>query len=133
MTTITQAERVVRKIIEALAQPPSETQAAKLAQEYADLCRTANRRLEQCALMIEAGQSLQALQLAETPPSLLDLITVLSFRQATEWRAFCQSHHLPWAEPFYDKYVRQLNTTYGTGIVGDHPFYRDYRRAVMSD
>src|ERR1035441_2942693 len=133
MITITQAERLVRKIAEMAGQPVSDTQTAKLAQEYTDLCRAANRRLEQCAIMIEAGQFLQALQLAETPPPLLDLITVLGFRQAAEWRAYCQTHQLPWSEPFYDKYVRLLNSTYGKGIASDHPFYRDYRRAVMKN
>ena len=130
MITVTQAERLVRKITEVMGQPPSDAQA-KLAQEYADLCRAANRRLEQCAVMIEAGQSLQALQLAETPPPLLDMITVLSFRQAAQWRAYCQAHQLPWNEPFYDKYIRQLNSAYGKGIASDHQFYRDYRRAVL--
>jgi hypothetical protein len=133
MMTITQAERLVRKIAEVAGQPASDTQTAKLAQEYADLCRAANRRLEQCAIMIEAGQFLQALQLAETLPPLLDLITVLGFRQAAEWRSYCQTHQLPWSEPFYDKYVRLLNSTYGKGIASDHPFYRDYRRAVMKN
>ena len=133
MITLNQAERLVRKIAEMAGQPASDTQSAKLAQDYADLCRDSNRRLEQCAIMIEAGQSLQALQLAETPPPLLDLITVLSFRQAAEWRAYCQSHHLPWAEPFYDKYVRLLNSAYNKGIAGNHPFYRDYRQAVMDN
>ncbi len=133
MITITQAERLVRKIAEVSVQPVSDTQTAKLAQDYADLCRAANRRLEQCAIMVEAGQFLQALQLAETPPPLLDLITVLSFRQAADWRNYCQSHQLPWSEPFYDKYVRLLNSTYGKGIASDHPFYRDYRRAVMNN
>ena len=121
----------MRKIAEMATQPASDTQSAKLAQDYADLCRDSNRRLEQCAIMIEAGQSLQALQLAETPPPLLDLITILGFRQAAEWRAFCQTHHLPWTEPFYDKYVRLLNSAYNKGIAGNHPFYRDYRQAVM--
>src|SRR5277367_2800665 len=133
MITLTQAERLVRKIAEVVAQPPSDTQTAKLAQDYADLCRAANRRLEQCALMIEAGQFLQALQLAETPPPLLDMITLLAFRQAAEWRTYCQAHQLPWSEPFYDKYVRLLNSAYGKGIAGDHPFYRDYRRAVLKN
>jgi hypothetical protein len=133
MITLTQAERLVRKIAEVAGQPASDTQAAKLAQDYADLCRGANRRLEQCALMIEAGQFLQALQLAETPPPLLDLITLLSFRQAAEWRNYCQAHQLPWSEPFYDKHIRLLNSTYGKGVASDHPFYRDYRRAVMNN
>ncbi len=131
MMTLTQAERLVRRITEVANQPASDTQTAKLAHDYAELCRAANRRLEQCAIMIEAGQFLQALQLAETPPPLLDLITLLAFRQAAEWRAYCQTHQLPWAEPFYDKYIRLLNSTYGKGIASDHPFYRDYRRAVM--
>jgi hypothetical protein len=133
MTTLHQAERLARRIGEVVGHPAPDAQAARLAQDYVELCRAANRRLEQCALMIEAGQSLQALQLAETPPPLLDLITVLSFRQAADWRAYCQSHNLPWTEPFYDKYVRLLNSTYGKGIAGDHPFYRDYRRAVMTN
>jgi len=133
MMTLTQAERLVRRISEVANQPASDPQTAKLADEYAELCRAANRRLEQCAIMIEAGQFLQALQLAETPPPLLDLITLLAFRQAAEWRAYCQAHQLSWAEPFYDKYIRLLNNTYGKGIASDHPFYRDYRRAVMEN
>jgi hypothetical protein len=133
MTTLHQAERLARKIGELVGHPASDAQAGRLAQDYAELCRAANRRLEQCALMIEAGQSLQALQLAETPPPLLDLITVLSFRQAADWRVYCQTHNLPWTEPFYDKYLRLLNSTYGKGIAGDHPFYRDYRRAVIKN
>ncbi len=133
MMTLTQTERLVRKIAEVAGQAASDTQTAKLAQDYAEVCRAANRRLEQCAIMIEAGQFLQALQLAETPPPLLDLITLLAFRQASEWRGYCQAHQLPWTEPFYDKYIRLLNNAYGKGITGDHPFYRDYRRAVMEN
>jgi hypothetical protein len=133
MMTLNQTERLVRKIAEAASQPASDTQTAKLAQDYAEVCRAANRRLEQCAIMIEAGQFLQALQLAETPPPLLDLITLLAFRQAAEWRNYCQAHQLPWTEPFYDKYIRLLNNAYGKGIASDHPFYRDYRRAVMEN
>jgi hypothetical protein len=133
MMTLTQTERLVRKIAEVAAQPSTDTQTAKLAHDYAELCRAANRRLEQCALMIEAGQFLQALQLAETAPPLMDLITLLSFRQAADWRSYCQAHQLPWSEPFYDKYIRLLNEAYGKGIASDHPFYRDYRRAVMEN
>lgn len=133
MTTLNQAERLVRRIGDLAGHPTPDAQAARLAQDYAEICRAASRRLEQCALMIEAAQGLQALQLAETPPPLLDLITVLSFRQAGEWRAYCQAHNLHWAEPFYDKYIRLLNSTYGKGIAGDHPFYRDYRRAVIKN
>src|SRR5215831_13091153 len=133
MKTVNQAERLVRRIAELLGQPTLESQAAKLAHDYSELARAASRRLEQCAVMIEAHEELQALQLAETPPPLLDLLTVLSFRQASEWRIYCQGRGLPWVEPFYDKYVRLVNDTYGKGIASEHPFYRDYRRAVLQN
>ena len=52
MMTLTQTERLVRKIAEVASQPASDTQTAKLAHDYAEVCRAANRRLEQCAMMI---------------------------------------------------------------------------------
>jgi len=131
MKTLSQVEQLVRRIDDLIGQPGLEAQAAKLAQDYAELGRATSRRLEQCAIMIENGQDLQALQLAESHPPLLDMVTMLSFRQAKEWRGYCQQHNLPWAEPFYDKHVRVLNSTYGKGIASDHAFYRDYRRAIM--
>lgn len=45
MMTLNQAERLVRKIAEAGSQPASDTQTAKLAQDYAEVCRASNRRL----------------------------------------------------------------------------------------
>lgn len=133
MITLHQAENLARRIAEIVGQPGREVQAAKLAAEYAEACRAAARRLEQCAAMIEAGQDLPALQLAETPPPLLDLITRLSFRQSAEWRTYCQSHGLPAPEPFFDKHVRLLNDAYAKGLDGDHPYFRGYRQAVMTN
>jgi len=124
---------MARKISEILAQPALESQAARLAQEYADAARAASRRLEQCATMIEAGDDLQALQLAEVAPPLLDLITLLDFRQAAEWRTYCQAHGLPWAEPFLDKSLRLLNTTYGKGLTANSPYFAEYRKARMKN
>lgn len=135
MMTLAQAERLVRKITESLGQPSLEAQAPKLAQDFAELGRAASRRLEQCASMIEAGEELQALQLAETPPPLLDLITLLSFRQANEWRTYCQGRGLPWAEPFFDKQVRLINETYGKGTAREQPtierLLKAYREASL--
>src|SRR5262245_33444121 len=135
MTTFAQAERLVRKITESLGQPTMEAQAPKLAQDFAELGRAASRRLEQCASMIEAGEEVQALQLAETPPPLLDLVTLLSFRQASEWRTYCQGRGLPWAEPFFDKHIRLLNETYGKGTAREQPtverLLKAYREASL--
>ena len=52
MMTLAQAERLVRKIDELIGQPGLDAQAAKLAQDYSELGRAANRRLEQCVVMI---------------------------------------------------------------------------------
>ena len=82
-----EAERLVRKISEVLQHRAHEAQARQLAQDYADVCRTASHRLEQCAAMLGEGDEPQAIQLAESPPPLLDLVTRLGFRQLSEWRA----------------------------------------------
>ena len=64
MMTATQAERLVRKITEVMGQPSSDTQA-KLAQDYADLCRAAGRGgLEQC--VVDRSKADQFLQSAAT-------------------------------------------------------------------
>ena len=44
MTTLNQVERLIRRITEAITHPAADPQIAKLAQEYADLCRGATRR-----------------------------------------------------------------------------------------
>ncbi|MBI4325967.1 MAG: hypothetical protein HY674_11965 [Chloroflexi bacterium] len=130
---LTEAERLVRKITQLLQEPAQEAQAPKLAQEYADLCRAASHRLDQCAAMLQAGDDHQALQLAEAPPPLLDLITVLGFRQWHEWRGYCQAHGYPVPEAFDAKAIRLLNAAYAKGITTQHPLYRAYRQAVLKN
>lgn len=123
--------RLVRRLTEVLGQPSLESQAPKLAQEFADLCRQTGHRLEQCAAMLEAGNDLQAMQLAEAQPPLLDLVTVLDFRQAAEWRAFCQTRGLPLPEPFEAKSIRLLNAAYAKGTALNPQLYREYRQAIL--
>jgi hypothetical protein len=124
-------ESLVRRIEGFLAQPGNDAQAAGLAQEYTDLCRVTQRRLEQCAAILATGELQQAMQLAEAPVPVLDLVAILAFRQAREWRAYCLAHGLPAAEPFSEKAVRQLNSAYASPRAAPHPFYREYRRAVQ--
>src|SRR5689334_14141702 len=128
--TLHELERLIRRIEEALERP-SQGGLQKLAGDYAAANRAAVTRLGQCSHMLEKGEEHQALQLAESQPPLLDLITLLSFRRSPNWRALCQSENLPIAEPIDIRPVRRLNELYAKGIDKDHALYRDYRRAVM--
>ncbi len=130
--TLLETERLIRKMSELLQQGGNPDIAPKLAGDYAAACHAANLRLQQCEAMIKAGDRQQAIQLAETAPNLLDLITVIEFRSADDWRAFCQQNALPVAERIDARSVHALNDCYAQGITTDHPLYAAYRKAVLN-
>lgn len=130
--TLLEIERLIRKLSELLQQGGNPDIAPKLAGDYAAACHAANLRLQQCEAMIKAGDHHQAIQLAETAPNLLDLITVLEFRDADDWRALCQQNALPVAERIDARSVQNLNECYAQGIATDHPLYAAYRKAVLN-
>ena len=127
-----ETERLVRKIADILQNGGSSDIAAKIAGDFAAICHTTSLRLQQCEAMIKAGDRHQAIQLAETPPSLLDLVTVLEFRNADDWRAYCQKNVLPVAGRIDGRAVQELNNCYAQGIATDHPLYAAYRKAVLN-
>ena len=129
--TLLETERLIRRMSEMLQQGGNPDLAPKLAGDYAAACHAANLRLQQCEAMIKAGDRHQAIQLAETAPNLLDLVTVLEFRNADDWRAFCQQNSLPPADRIDPRSVRALNECYAQGITTDHPLYAAYREAVL--
>lgn len=130
--TLLETERLIRKMSELLQQGGNPDIAPKLAGDYAAACHAANLRLQQCEAMIKAGDRHQAIQLAETAPNLLDLITILEFRSADDWRGFCQQNALPAAERIDARSVHALNDCYAQGVTTDHPLYAAYRKAVLS-
>ena len=130
--TLLETERLIRKISELLQQAGNPEIAPKLAADYAATCHAANLRLQQCEAMIKAGDRPQAIQLAETAPNLLDLVTVLEFRGSDEWRSYCQQNTLPVADRIDGRSVHVLNECYAQGITTDHPLYAAYRSAVLS-
>ncbi len=121
--------KLVRQVREALE---GRGDVAGLAAEYARLGREAVLRLEQCAEMLAKGSELQALQVAEVEPALMDVISALSFAEAPQWVGKCQGLGLPVPPAFDPKAVQMLNTLYAKGIAPNHPLYKEYRAAVSS-
>ena len=125
-----QIEKLVQQIREALAEPGDLVAMQLLAAPYAQHCTDANRRLGQCAEMIGRGNKYQTLQLAETKPSLLDLVGLLSFESQQEWRALCKEKHLPVPEKLDEKGVRLLNELYTTGLPPTEELWKVFRVAI---
>lgn len=123
-------EKLIQQIREALAEPGDLVAMQLLASQYAQHCQDANRRLGQCAEMIGRGNKYQTLQLAETKPSLLDLVSLLSFDGQHEWRALCKERNLPAPEKLDEKGVRLLNELYATGIPPTEEMWKVFRTAI---
>ena len=131
MNTI-ETERLVRRICSTLNGEGDQSMAPKLAEDFNTIYSSVSLRLEQCRNMIEAGAAAQAVQLAETSPNLLDMVTLLEFRQLDEWRQFCQKHGFPCRERVSARAVTALNDCYTRGITSQHPLYAAYREAVFA-
>ena len=129
--TLFDIERLVRKISDVLQEPDNPSISPKLAEDFAAACHATNLRLQQCEAMLRAGDRDQAIQLAETPPNLLDCVTALEFRQTDQWRAYCQQHGYPSADRIDARSVHALNECYAQGISTDHPLYAVYRKATL--
>ena len=130
--TLLETERLVRKVSDLLQQVGNAAIAPKLAEDFMTACQAANLRLQQCEAMIKAGDRQQAIQLAETAPNLLDVVTVMEFRGADDWRGYCQQNALPVADRIDARSIHALNECYAQGITTDHPLYAVYRSAVLS-
>ncbi|HTA29979.1 MAG TPA: hypothetical protein VK731_05820, partial [Candidatus Cybelea sp.] len=125
-------DRLLSRIRAALQGYATEFEQRALAAEYADLCAKAAYRLEQVVPLIREGQDFPALQIAESPPSVLDLIRQLSFAEAEQWRAYCHQRALPVATPFDERSVDLVNQLYSKKISETHPLYREYRQAIRT-
>lgn len=130
--TLLETERLIRKVNELLQQGGNPDAAPRLAEGYAAACHAANVRLQQCEAMIRANDRHQAIQLAETAPNLLDFITLLEFRNAGDWRNFCQQHALAIPERIDAQAMQAVKECYAQGISTDHPLYAAYRKAALN-
>jgi hypothetical protein len=125
-------DRLLSRIRAALQDYASEFEQRALAAEYTEWCTKASQRLEQIVPLIREGQDFPALQIAESPPPVLDLVRQLSFAEAEKWRMFCRQRGLPTPQPFDERSVDLVNQLYGKNISETHPLYREYRQAIRT-
>lgn len=123
-------DRLIARMRAALHEETNAVVLRALAEEYASLCAETVLRLESCLPLLRAGQKYAVLQIAETPPPLLDQIARLAFDEMDPWRELCAARHLPLPPLFDAALIAQVNALYGEQVDETHPLYRDYRAAM---
>ena len=111
---------------------PSSMAAEVVALEYARHCREVNERLGRIAPMLAGGGEIQALQLAEQPPRVLDVAVSLSFGGEAAWQEYCRDHGHEVAPLIDARTLEALMGVESKGVSSNHPLYKDYRTAVSS-
>ena len=126
---MTPSENIREQILSALQKRDAN---AALAAEYARLCRELNRRLEQIEEVLDRGDEIQALQMAEIYPPVMDDADVLSFFKSREWAVLCEKHQTAVAPEIRVYGINKLNALYGKGISSTHPIYKELREAILA-
>jgi hypothetical protein len=124
---MTPAESLVEKIQRSLQ---TGSPNAALAADFAKECAKVNARLEQIREILDSGQELQALLMAETPPPVLDEASRLQ-SVFEEWQTICEEQGFDSAPPLLSNAAQRLNLLYAKGISTGHKIYKDFREAVM--
>ncbi len=65
-----------------------------MASSYAALCRQTNERLGRCADYLRRGLRSEAIQLADDPPPLADIVATLAFPELPDWERICVLYDL---------------------------------------
>jgi len=88
---MTEEERLVSQIRDFLRSYEQEKTpvAEELADRYAELCMRINERLIRCNDFLEKGLRSEAVQEAQAPPPLLQLVDTVNFQEVTRWRTLC--------------------------------------------
>ena len=124
---MTPAESLFEKIQRSLQ---NGSPNAALAADFAKECAKVNARLEQIREILDSGQELQALLMAETPPPVLDEASRLQ-SVFEEWNTICEEQGFDSSPPLLSNAAQRLNLLYSKGISTDHRIYKDFREAVM--
>ncbi|NCC50850.1 MAG: hypothetical protein EOM20_06485 [Spartobacteria bacterium] len=125
-------EAIIEKVRQAVAEGGSQGIAsAELAQQYAELCAQANKRLANCGHCLKQGMVSEALRIEASEPQLLDLCAELDFIGVEEWARLCQDRNWPEPEHLDSGAIQGINEAFCSGQMLE-PLLKEYRRAVRA-
>ena len=125
-----QTSELIDLIRNVLDERATSVPAEVLAMEYAKRCREVNDRFEKIEMMLSGGGEIQALQLAEQAPRVVDLALALSFGGEVAWQEFCMTRGHEMAPMVDVRTLESLLEAQQRGLSSNHPLYKDYRTAV---
>ncbi len=126
---MTPSEKIRERILSALQRQEADP---ALAAEYARLCDELNRRIEQIEEVLDRGDEIQALQMAEIAPPVMEEADTLSFFQSREWGRLCQRGRVSIAPEIRAHGIALIDRLYGKGLTPNHPIYRELREAILA-
>ncbi|NOY80011.1 MAG: hypothetical protein GXP31_03295 [Kiritimatiellaeota bacterium] len=128
---MTAEERLVGQIRDFLRRYNQEKDPAteELADQYADLCRQINERLVKCNDFLEKGMRSEAVQEAQVPPLLIELVDTVTFPEVTKWRNICADLEMTVFPPLRMEIVDRLRQECSTEEFLS-PLLHEYRRLV---
>ena len=123
---------VVTRIRSILRQgvPASPDELRALAADYQGHCAAAQSRLQQCVELLSRGLRSEAIHLADSPPSLLELTGELDFPESGYWRAWAAPNGLPVPAEFDRNQLFMLDTEYAQ-YAQTEPLLNLYRRMCI--
>lgn len=124
--------RLIGKLENCLALDGETADAREIASQYADACAKANARLNDCMDLLRGGSTYAALQMAESPPPLLDTLAALAFHNAAVWRELCAERGFPLPVEFNERAVRKIEALYTRQIKAAGTLYKEFRKAALA-
>ncbi|MDR3632274.1 MAG: hypothetical protein P4L84_00480 [Isosphaeraceae bacterium] len=111
MTDITRTVGEIRMFVQSVDRT-AQPHLALMAGELSRACAEVNDRLSRCAGYLRQGLRSEALQLARTPPDLLDLVAVLDFPERADWDGLALAYGWPQATPLAIDLAEAVNEAY---------------------
>ena len=108
--TLNKLEKLIQEANDVLS--GKQEAGLEIAREISSFSKSCKTRLQQISFSLSKGDAIQALQLAEEPPAIQDILRLLGFHKAMEWKKLCQTKCWPTPEEPDDNMILQLNDAY---------------------
>ncbi len=101
----------------------------ELGNKYSASCAELNNRLEQCKSLMSKGKNIEAVNLAEEEPSILELFDILNFSELSDWNDFCSLYDYPQAPELRSDLLKLIKGAYEENSILQ-PLIRKYSKLV---